>query len=205
MGIVSRQTMERWIGAIALSLSVILFLFNFLLFEDDQLRSSISHYYYTGMRNVFVSALSFTAFFLFAYMGYDNVERQLSNVAGFFALAVAWLPTSEIGESDLIGTIHLICAAIFFVIMGIFPYFFFTKLTRGARHWVIRITIYRFTGIIVLTALVLIGIQQLAFHDFGTKISFVFYMETLALSTLGVSWLIKSGALFGYEDFGIER
>ena len=52
---------------------------------------SMSGYYYTDMRNIFVGALCALGVFLGAYAGYDDVDRWITNIAGIGAIGVALL------------------------------------------------------------------------------------------------------------------
>jgi hypothetical protein len=56
---------------------------------------SVSGYYFTSMRNVFVGALCVIAAFLIAYSGYNEMDRWITNLAGIFALGVALFPTGN--------------------------------------------------------------------------------------------------------------
>jgi hypothetical protein len=56
---------------------------------------SVSGYYFTSMRNVFVGALCVIAAFLIAYSGYNELDRWITNLAGIFALGVAFFPTAN--------------------------------------------------------------------------------------------------------------
>jgi len=60
-----------------------------LIFNEDIIQESISHYYYTGMRNVFVGALCAVALFMFFYCGYDKWDDLAGDMAGIFAIGVA--------------------------------------------------------------------------------------------------------------------
>jgi hypothetical protein len=55
---------------------------------------SMSGYYYTHMRNFFVGSLCALAVFFIAYSGHDKVDRWVTNIAGLFALGVAFFPTT---------------------------------------------------------------------------------------------------------------
>ncbi|MGB0789115.1 MAG: hypothetical protein ACPGQR_06225, partial [Marinirhabdus sp.] len=67
--VVSYLTLRNAIGIIGIALPIVLLLGSVALFECDELHQSISHYYHTRMRNVFVGALCAVALFLFCYKG----------------------------------------------------------------------------------------------------------------------------------------
>ena len=190
----SYLALRKTVGLIGILLPFTLMLGFFLIFKGDTIQESISHYYYTGMRNVFVGALCAVALFMFYYSGYDKWDNWAGNVAGFFAIGVAWFPTTEAGSSDLIGKIHFACAAIFFLTLTVFSLFLFTK--KGSNPTPQKLTrnkIYVICGLIMIVCLIAIVI----YHNFiHSESSFVFWAETVALIAFGVSWLTKGGTLY---------
>jgi hypothetical protein len=98
---------------------------------------SMSGYYYTDMRNIFVGALCALGVFLGAYAGYDDVDRWITNIAGIGAIGVALCPTKPAvcaagaqacpassvthlsTSQQVVGDIHLVFAAATFVALGL--------------------------------------------------------------------------------------
>jgi hypothetical protein len=98
---------------------------------------SMSGYYYTDMRNIFVGALCALGIFLLAYDGYDDVDRWITTIAGFGAIGVALCPTkpavcpagtqacraSSVAHlsttQQVVGDIHLVFAAATFIALGL--------------------------------------------------------------------------------------
>lgn len=80
---------------------LVLLLFGSVVFEIVRtalagqlcLQPSISAYYYTPARPVFVAALSAVGFGLIVYHGTTDAENVLLDFAGFFAFLVAFVPT----------------------------------------------------------------------------------------------------------------
>ena len=85
---VLRQTVG-WIGTL---LPIVLLVGNAISSTASR-PDSMSGYYYTGMRNIFVGTLCALGVFLAAYEGYDDVDRWITNIAGFGAIGVALCPT----------------------------------------------------------------------------------------------------------------
>ena len=56
-------------------------------------QSSISHYYFTNMREVFVGVLWVFGIFLFTYKGYSKLDNFLTHFAGLCCLLVSIFPT----------------------------------------------------------------------------------------------------------------
>jgi len=61
----SYLSLRKAVGWIGMSLPFVLMLGVILIFNGNLIQESISHYYYTGMRNVFVGALCAVGLFLF--------------------------------------------------------------------------------------------------------------------------------------------
>src|SRR5271166_5342048 len=78
-----------WIGTL---LPIVLLVGNAVTSSTPR-PDSISGYYYTDMRNILVGSLCALGVFLVAYLGYDDVDRWITNIAGFAAIGVAFCPT----------------------------------------------------------------------------------------------------------------
>lgn len=192
-------TLRNAVGWIGMLLPFVLMLGVFFIFNENVIKDSISSYYYSGMRDVFVGALCGIALFMFFYYGYDEWDNWTANLAGIFALGVAWFPTTESGTSDLIGKIHFTFAALLFLTLAYFSLFLFTKSEKGvppSREKSIRNKIYIICGITILVCVISIPIYTL-FIQTGNSVSpFVFWAETVALIAFGISWLTKGETLF---------
>ena len=195
----SYLALRKAVGWIGILLPFVLMLGGFLIFKEEIIQESISHYYYTGMRDVFVGALCAVALFMFFYSGYNKWDDWAGNVAGFFAIGVAWFPTTEVGSSNLIGIIHFACAALFFLTLAVFSLLLFTKTTKGSNPTPQKLTrnkIYKICGLIMIACLIAIAIYYNFIHDGNSESFFVFLSETIALIAFGVSWLTKGGTLY---------
>jgi hypothetical protein len=62
--------------------------------RDHVLASSISSYYYTGMRNLFVGSLCAFSMFMLCCRGYDKKDEIAGILSSMFALGVAFFRTS---------------------------------------------------------------------------------------------------------------
>jgi hypothetical protein len=122
----SYLALRNAIGWIGILLPFVLMGGLFLIFNEKVIQKTISQYYHTGMRDVFVGSICAIALFLFFYKGYNKWEDRTATLAGFFAIGIAWFPTTQSGPLDLAGKIHLICASVFFIILAGFSLFFFT-------------------------------------------------------------------------------
>ncbi len=121
-----------WIGSL---LPIALIAGNVIIFTTV-LPDSMSSYYYTHMRNLFVGTLCALGVFLIAYAGYDEWDRWITNIAGLGAIGVAFCPTKPTVCSaaartcaapavramstaqQVLGTVHLVFAAVAFIFLG---------------------------------------------------------------------------------------
>ncbi|HEX9971602.1 MAG TPA: DUF998 domain-containing protein, partial [bacterium] len=110
--------LRKAVGILAIALPFVLTLGTLVLFKTG-IQSSISNYYYTGMRDVFVGILCAIGFFMLSYKGYELADKIAGNFGCVLAVGVALLPMTPEGPAStiahIIGTTHLILAALFFL------------------------------------------------------------------------------------------
>lgn len=193
----SYLSLRKAVGWIGILLPFVLVLGNIILYGKREVLTNMSVYYHTGMRDVFVGAICAIALFLFFYKGYDWWDNLSADIAGVFALGVAFFPTVEEGSWDWIAWVHFTSAACFLVILALISIFLFT---RGYRHPTVmkkkRNLVYRVCGIVMLAALASIEIFFLFFNGIGSNSRFVLIAETVTLMAFGISWLTKGGTLY---------
>lgn len=194
----SYLALRRAVGLIGILLPFTLMLGVSLFFPEDLGSPSISHYYHTGMGDVFVGALCAVALFLYYYIGYDRLDNWAGNAAATFAIGVAWFPTADIGAAtSWKSTVHFTCAALFFLILSYFSICRFTKSGGNPTpKKKVRNKIYVACGIIIIGCLVAVALYKGLLAASNPIPDFVFWSETLALVAFGVSWLIKGETLF---------
>ena len=193
--VLSYLGLRRAVGYIGIGLPFVL-LIGKLLLQGGPLPGSISAYYYSDMRNVLVGALFAVAIFLISYR-YDTPDARAGTLAGIMAIGVALFPTSPAdptGQERVIGTVHLVCAAVFFLTLAYFSYFLFTRTgqTEPTPRKKQRNIVYRVCGILIVVCIVL---AVLADNLLGTtlvdELHPVFWLESVAIVAFGASWLIK--------------
>ncbi len=195
----SYMALRNAVGWIGISLPFVLMIGVFLIFKGDVIHESISHYYYTGMGNVFVGAICAVALFMFYYTGYDEKDNWIGNMAGFFAVGVALFPTTDSGPNDWVGIVHFTCAIGFFLSLISFCFFQFTKTKKDiepTQQKLARNKIYIACGIIMLACMISIAIYLNVVEENESQTSFVFWAETIALVAFGVSWLTKGETFY---------
>src|SRR5712671_5197551 len=90
--VISYLALRKAVGIIGIALPFVL-AFGKILLDGPGIQSSVSAYYYTGMRDVFVGSLCAIAVFLMSYRGYERKDDIAGDLACVFALGVALLPT----------------------------------------------------------------------------------------------------------------
>ena len=126
-----------------------------------------------------------------------QILRGAGNIAGVFALGVAWFPTTEVGSTDLTGKIHLTFAILFFLTLAFYSLILFTKKGSDPTPQKLRRNIIYITcGLIMIACLIAMLVYFAFLKDSSSETSFVFWGETIALIAFGVSWLTKGGTLY---------
>lgn len=204
--LISYFTLRLLVGVIGILLPLVLVLGN-IPFEGWVVRGSISEYYYTNLRDVFVGSLFAIAVFLLCYQGFRDKEvltdNVLANLAGIFALGIAIFPTERavdpIALATDIGKVHYAFTGLFF---GTLAYLSIARFTRTdpddeiTEAMKLEIRIYQACGWTLVFLIVLIALVQLT--SIGSSLkrwSPVFWLESLAIAVFGLSWLTKSRAL----------
>jgi hypothetical protein len=100
--VIDYQTLRKAIGGIIILLVPVVYIGNWLIFirhpghcfyNPQWIPGSLSGFYYTHMRNLFVGSMCAVGVFLIAYYGHDRWDDRLTNVAGLAAICIALFPT----------------------------------------------------------------------------------------------------------------
>ena len=126
---VSYLTLRRVLGILGVLLPPLVVVGCFVLGSCTEILDSVSAYYGTEMRDVFVSVQFALAWFLFSYRGYERKDDIAGDLACLFFLGVALFPTTS--ENDLTRIVHSVSAAGLFLTLSYFSLFLFTKTTPG--------------------------------------------------------------------------
>ena len=214
--VISFQTIRRSVGWLGILLPFSLAAGSLLHQPECWIQPSISHYYFTNMREVFVGVLCAVSLFLFTYKGHTRLDGIASNVAGLLCLGVALFPTNIINgyacqenvvsfiSIDFHSAIHFTCAGLFFLTLSLISLFLFTKSKFTKKNQTqekkSRNIVYKWCGGIMLVCIAVIGINSMLNQDETGHL--VFWLETLALISFGVSWLTKGETLLGDKIAG---
>lgn len=200
---VSYLTLRRLIGFVSLLHPAILFFGGLWLFKMG-LQPSMSDYYYTGMRDVFVGIDFATGVFFLCYRGYSREDRVAAVIAGVSAIVVALFPTPpQVGATStemLYGLIHAIGAFSFLAALAYFSLVLFVRHEKNVtptKQKLRRNIFYRVSGFNILAMMVLI----LCYVFFPSVKNIIpnqqalFWMEVSAFVSFGFAWLIKGETL----------
>jgi hypothetical protein len=199
--VLSYLKLRKAIGLLGACLPFVLAIGLFVLYSKG-LQGSISGYYHTEMRDVFVGTLCAIGVFLFSYRGYDNKDRVAGNFAAVFAIATAIFPTpppvpNPTDMDKVKGAIHFISAALFLLTLAYFSLRLFTKTDpkhSPTQQKLNRNRIYRVCGYTIVAAIALIAIYKLLPDDIANRLAElkpVFWLESFAVVAFGISWLTK--------------
>lgn len=208
--IITYRRIRSAIGVLALSLPVVLIFLSLLPFFNTSIQNSISHYYYTNLRELFTGVLCAVGLFLIRYKGTKNPDfwkndSLLTNIAGVMAFGIALFPTNPDDCSQKIyslipdcskvfGMIHYLFAAVFFIVLAIVSINVFTIGQMENKNIPVSMInenkIYKICGYLMLCFIALIPVFAALKFSYTTLI-----FEALALFAFGISWLIKGRAL----------
>lgn len=211
--VISFLSIRKAIGILGLALPILLVFGSFIVDDCDQIQGSISAYYYTSVRNIFVGILFAVSFYLFSYNGYDKKDRILSGICGLCSLGIAFLPTSvdppltncvtEIIEDSMLSHLHFFFAGSFFLLSAYISIKQFTKGSpKPTRQKLKRNRVYRQCGYVMILAILWIGIYTVFLKESQPALADlkpIFWLETIALWAYGTSWLVKGEFLMADE------
>jgi hypothetical protein len=155
------------------------------------------------MRDVFVGSLCAIAVFLLSYRGYQRHDEIAGDLACVFALGVALCPTTpelNAASSDrIVGVLHVVFAAAFFLTLAYFSLVLFRK-TDPAKaptpRKLQRNTVYTICGYTILACITLIGVLGLLRASSSVnQLHPVFWLEAAATVAFGVSWFTNGEAI----------
>ena len=193
--IISHLTLRILIGVLGCSLPIVLILGCLIRGDCTTVQDSISAYYYTPLRDVFVGFLFVLGFFLLTYKGYrgDNI---VANIGFVFALGVALFPHQS--GHIIIKVLHFVCAGLLF---GVFAYFALVLFRKGddnpTNQKKRRNLLYLICGILIIVFISFIPLSMVLFTDEAlSRFNLTFWFEALAMWSFGFSWLVKGGILW---------
>ena len=199
---VSYLFLRRAIGLIGTLLPIVVPLGYSITTGHWLLLSSISSYYYTDVRNIFVGTLCAVGVFLICYR-YRRWDDIFATLAGVFAIGVAFCPPvapNPSGLARVMGVLHVVFAASFLITMGLMCLFLFTRsyAPKGERSSGknTRNLVYRICGVLVLVFTALAGLSSFAPQSFIDDVHPLFWCEAVATFAYGFAWWVKGQTLW---------
>ena len=232
--VISYHKIRRAVGLIGMLLPFSLWLFNSILNDskilnntfwitfkapyipNDNLKDSISHFYYSTVGELFTGALCAVALFLFSYRGYKKPtygkyhyvpgDNFMCNFAAIMAMLVVIFPTSSEEISDNFrafvsskntGYIHYAAAALFFITLSIISFVNFRRTEFPEQFGEMKShPIYKKCAIIMMSCmailLVIFSMEKLGFNVSWTETyNVTYWLETIMLLAFGFSWIVK--------------
>jgi heme A synthase len=195
----SYLAVRRSIGVVGMALPFVLVLGGLAI--GTGLQPSISAYYHTALGDIFVGSLCAIAVFLWSYRGYDERDDRAGNVACVAGLGVALLPTAPLrplSPEAVVGALHVVAAAVFFLTLAYFSLRLFRLSTRvvPTERKLQRNRVYTVCGYTIIACVVAIGIVSLPpMRAPLAPLKPVLWLEALAVLAFGVSWFTKGEAI----------
>lgn len=214
-----REALETWyrirrgIGYLGLILPLVLIGGGYI--AQAVIEPSISDYYHTIMRDLYVAVIAATGAFLIAYAGYGRQSGELvsddwlATTAGLAALGVAFFPNLALGMAETpqsfwqlafgaraSAIVHYGSAFVFFLALGHMAHARFAKTDDLRRRKIYRLCgklIYLATLLVVATsAAKLFGPPVLA--GIVTDYLLILWAEALGIWAFAIAWLTKGRA-----------
>lgn len=190
------------VGVIGICLPILLWVLDALVLRGGPTtRGSLSAYYHSGARDLFVGALCITGCLLLTYLAAQRAtwDYWLSTVAGAAVLGVALLPTARpdnyLGPptplqarwgEDVVAAIHFSCAGVFILSLAALCFVFAARDERyGGRPG-----LHRACGIAILAAVAWVLLGTVADLSIGWLTS-LYVGEVVSVWAFGLSWLVK--------------
>jgi hypothetical protein len=191
--VVSYLTLRKAVGILGIALPVLLAVGCLVVGQCDGLEPSISDYYGTPMRDLFVGLLFAIGLFLFSYRGYDRRDEVAGKLGCCLAMGVALFPTTS--TTAWVHDAHLVFAAALFLTLAWFSLFQFTQTAKDVPPTLKKLQrnrIYRTCGIVMLACVASIALYKGFLANTALAgLNPVFWLESLALWAFGFSWLTK--------------
>jgi hypothetical protein len=208
------------VGILGILLPITFIIGEFFLAGNAEVRGSLSAYYHTSMRDLFVAVLCVTGFFLATYLAGERKTPDfwLSLVAGIAVLFVAFLPTSRphlapgapecgtlpvpqgcsavqqrFGEV-MVARVHFFSAGVFILSLAVLC-FVFAKREKERKDAPGMARTINACGIVIIAA-VLWAILGGIFKIRTGALTPLYVAEVLSVWAFGLAWLLKARDLF---------
>jgi len=209
--VLSYHRVRTALGVLGMALPMVLLMGG--MFDFHRIEPSISDFYHTTYRDIFVGTLCSIGVFLICYRGYGRRSGDVINddwlgtIAGVSAFGVALFPNES--PTDQIATMtqqivgigasplfHYSSALVFFSSLAVFCLVKFARTENLQRRrvylacgWVI---VGSLIGIAVASAVKILGTGSP--QEAVIAYNLVFWFEAIGIWAFGLSWLVKGKA-----------
>lgn len=209
--VLSYHRVRQSLGFLGLFLPLVLIIGGLL--TKGQIEPSLSDFFHTTLRDIFVGTLCAIGIFLISYKGYRRETGEwfsddwIATIAGVAAFGVAFFPNES--PTRLITTVsqealglaisplfHYASALTFFVCLGAFCFVKFPKTAKPFRR-----KIYFACGWVIVLATIVIAVASYfkingssGARDFVIDNYIVFWAEAAGVWAFALSWLTKGKA-----------
>jgi hypothetical protein len=212
---ISDHALQQTVGWIAFAMPLFVRAVAFL-HDGIWTTNSISAYYYTSLRDVFVGALVVGGAVLAFFPSPHKLDRWLSRIAGVAAVGIALFPMSiEEGVIDWVGATtpaarkayvqalehgphgplhyHYAFVVVFFAIVFYLVTFRFKANTPAdpTERKRKRNKVYAVCGYLMAAAFLWMAVLWFQARNDQNKMGSIFYPETLAVMAFAAAWLVK--------------
>ena len=187
--------------------------------DTGAIEATISDFYHTTYRDVFVGTLCSIGVFLISYRGYRREPNEvidddwLATLAGLSAFGVALFPNEGGGEVissmtqrnigvHVTPVLHYLSALVFFSCLAIFCLYKFARTARPARRKIYLACGWTIVAALIATAVAVVFKRFIggAGREFVLDNKLIFWFEAIGIWAFGLSWLVK-----GKADLALAR
>ena len=186
----SYRNMRAIIGYVGLTLPVVLLLAGLV---DGHIETSLSAYYYTKLGDFFTGALCVIGIFLVAYRltswAIDNIATTLAGVSAFGVAFFHCAPRNATLSQLRLADVHLICAAVLFILLGAISLFIFPRDMLPSQKW--RVNWYMAFGALIWLSIILMPTLNWLAGSFYDNDHVFFILEAVCVIAFAVSFILK--------------
>lgn len=175
-----------------------------LLCEGIRTTESLSAYYYTGMRDIFVATTVLTGALLACYRSSHAIDNIVATIAGLAAIGLALFPMDPTYAAELLARYPDLGTERHYSNHGVLGYHLFFAITFAALSFYLvyfrfgvqasdagpqarrRRQLYKACGAIMLLSYAAIAVLALTVRGAS-----LFWPETCAVVAFAVAWLVK--------------
>ncbi|RKE59470.1 hypothetical protein BXY47_2554 [Dietzia kunjamensis] len=160
---------------------------------DFPMMDSLSSFYYTPARGLFVGTLVAIGVALVAYRGYTRGENWLLNAAGTLAIVVALFPTEDpvMPGLNAVSITHAVAATSFFVLAALSIFFYGQETIPSIPNAELQRS-YRLGYRILVVLVLLFPALALLIAWLMDSTLWLFLVETAALYAFATFWIVKT-------------